>query len=319
MVVVVVPALVMFGVLLPLVAFWSRYPDPLAVHWGFSGPPNGEMSLLVYAALLAAGTDPDTGVRSIAGARQSMPSAPLTAVTYFIMGLAGRGQRPDRHRQPGCGVVGGGRRDVGAALHRRVGRRGRRGCHWLVRCRRFPRCPRRRAVGRCIGFDEELVRFGIERVGSARRRAARSSWCCSSIPSGLILMVAIAIVMVAFSSVRVEADEQGVTVNIGPFGWPRSHIPIEEITGAAAFDVKPMAYGGWGYRVRSGVRAFVIRSGPAIRIERSQGPDTLVTVDDAPVGAATDWSAGPTLTIRRRSRRRRRAERRTRAEDGPSP
>jgi hypothetical protein len=106
-------------------------------------------------------------------------------------------------------------------------------------------------------------------------------------PIWTVLMVAIAIVMVAFSSVRVEADEQGVTVNIGPFGWPRSHIPIEEITGAAAFDIKPMAYGGWGYRVRSGVRAFVIRSGPAIRIERSHGPDTLVTVDDAPVGAAT--------------------------------
>ena len=106
-------------------------------------------------------------------------------------------------------------------------------------------------------------------------------------PIWMILMVAISIAMVAFSSVRVEANEQGVTVNIGPFGWPRTHVPPEEITGAAAFNIKPMAYGGWGYRVRSGVRAFVIRSGPAIRIERSQGPDMLVTVDDAPVGAAT--------------------------------
>jgi hypothetical protein len=106
-------------------------------------------------------------------------------------------------------------------------------------------------------------------------------------PIWMLLMVAIAIVMIAFSSVRVEANEQGVAVRIGPFGWPRTSIPMEEITGAAAFDVKPMAYGGWGYRMRSGVRAVIIRSGPAVRIERTDGPDLLVTVDDAAVGAAS--------------------------------
>ena len=86
LVVVVLPALVVFGVLLPLVAFWARYPDPLAAHWGFSGPANGEMALLVYAAMLTAGMLL-SWVALIAGAREAMPSAPLTAVTYLIMGL----------------------------------------------------------------------------------------------------------------------------------------------------------------------------------------------------------------------------------------
>ena len=86
LVVVVVPVLVVVGVFLPLVVFWARYPDPLAVHWGLSGPPNGEMPLLVYTALLAVGMILSWGAL-IAGARTTMPSAPLTAVTYLIMGL----------------------------------------------------------------------------------------------------------------------------------------------------------------------------------------------------------------------------------------
>jgi len=285
MTVVVVPAIVVFGAFLPLVAFWSRYPDPLAVHWGFSGPPNGEMALLVYAALLAAGLILNWGAL-IAGGRHTMPSAPLTAVTYFIMGLlaavnaqivianldAVSWEAADEMSAPLLIVV-----LVVGALAGAVG--------WL-------------AAGGSHGVPVDVPLVAVLAPTKVWSGSASNGWVALGAvlpvlvvlfidPIWTVLMVAIAIVMVAFSSVRVEADEQGVTVNIGPFGWPRSHIPIEEITGAAAFDIKPMAYGGWGYRVRSGVRAFVIRSGPAIRIERSHGPDTLVTVDDAPVGAAT--------------------------------
>ena len=285
MVVVVVPALVMFGVLLPLVAFWLRYPDPLAVHWGFSGPPNGEMPLLVYAALVAAGMILNWGAL-VAGAREAMPSAPLTAVTYFIMGLL-------------------------AAVNAQIVIANLDAASWEAAADMsvplFAVVLLAGAIAGAIGWFAAGGSHGVPvDVPLAEASAPTKNWSGSASngwvatgavlpvlvvllvdPIWTILMVAIAILMVAFSSVRVEADEQGVTVDIGPFGWPRSQIPIEEITGAAAFDVKPMAYGGWGYRVRSGVRAFIIRSGPAIRIERSQGPDTLVTVDDAAVGAAS--------------------------------
>ena len=285
MVVVVVPALVMFGVLVPLVAFWSRYPDPLAVHWGFSGPPNGEMPLFVYAALLAAGMILNWGAL-VAGAREAMPSAPLTAVTYFIMGLlaavnaqivvanldAASLEAADDMSVPLFAVV-----LLAGAIAGAIG--------WF-------------AAGGSHGVPVDVPLAAASAPTKNWSGSASNGWVATGAvlpvlvvlfvdPIWTILMVAIAIVTVAFSSVRVEADEQGVTVDIGPFGWPRSHIPMEEITGAAAFDVQPMAYGGWGYRVRSGVRAFIIRSGPAVRIERSQGPDTLVTVDDAAVGAAS--------------------------------
>ena len=284
-VVVVVPALVVFGALLPLVAFWSRYPDPIAVHWEFSGPPNGEMALLLYAAFLAGGLILTWGAL-FAGSRQSMPSAPLAAVTYFIMGLlaavnaqivianldAASWEMADKMSVPLFIAV-----LVAGAVAAAIG--------WF-------------AAGGSHGVPVDVPLAAASASATNWSGTASNGWVALGAvfpallvlfldPIWMILMVAISIAMVAFSSVRVDANEQGVTVNNGPFGWPRTHVPLDEITGAAAFDVKPMAYGGWGYRVRSGVRAFVIRSGPAIRIERSQGPDMLVTVDDAPVGAAT--------------------------------
>src|SRR5665811_88602 len=75
-VVVVVPAAVVFGVYLPLFAFRTRYPDPIAVHWEFAGPPNGDMGVSFYLVFLAIGFG-FTWVALILGSRRSMPSAPL--------------------------------------------------------------------------------------------------------------------------------------------------------------------------------------------------------------------------------------------------
>src|SRR5665811_1287638 len=85
-VVVVVPAAVVFGVYLPLFAFRTRYPDPIAVHWEFAGPPNGDMGVSFYLVFLAIGFG-FTWVALILGSRRSMPSAPLAAVTYLVFGL----------------------------------------------------------------------------------------------------------------------------------------------------------------------------------------------------------------------------------------
>ncbi len=99
-------------------------------------------------------------------------------------------------------------------------------------------------------------------------------------------MVVIAILIVIFAFVRVDANENGVAIALGPIGRPRRKIAIDGLTGAGAFEVRPMAYGGWGWRIRPGRRAYIIRGGPAIRIERANGVAVIVTVDDAPEGAA---------------------------------
>jgi hypothetical protein len=282
--VVALPALVVFGVFLPLAAFFSRYPDPIAVHWGFSGPPNGDMSLPLYLVLLATGMLLAWAALA-AGARHSMPSAPLASVTYFIMGLLASVNAQivvanldavswgEAASMAFVSIV----VVIGAALLAAA-------AGWFL------------AGGSSgVEVDEPLAPIAPSSVPWSG--SASNGWVMliAAIPVfgviffdpvWLVLFVVIALVGVAFSSVTVDADEAGVTVKMGPFGWPTQRIAVGGITGVSAATVKPMSYGGWGYRVRSGVRAIIIRSGPAIRVERADQPDLLITVDDAPAGAA---------------------------------
>jgi hypothetical protein len=284
-IVVVLPALAVLGAFVPLIAFRIRYPDPIAVHWAFSGLPNGEMSFPLYVALLAVGMLL-AWFALVAGSRTSMPSAPLAAVTYFIIGLvaavnvqivvANLDAVTWQAAEPMSmavlvGVI------VAGLIAGLIG--------WL-------------SAGGSHGVPvDEPMTPGATPVESWSGSASNGWFAAFSVvpilfavllePLWTVLMIAVAIVVVAFASVRVAVDSDGVTVEIGPFGWPSQHISVGEITGAEAFEVRPMAYGGYGYRVRSGVRAFIIRGGPAIRIGRATGPDTLVTVDDAPIGAVS--------------------------------
>jgi hypothetical protein len=106
-------------------------------------------------------------------------------------------------------------------------------------------------------------------------------------PIWIVLLGGVALAAIIFSSVRVTVDTDGICIESGPFGYPSRCIPVGEVTDVSAVRIEPMAYGGWGYRMRPGVRAYIVRGGPAVRIGRTSGPDLLVTVDDAATGAAT--------------------------------
>ncbi len=88
------------------------------------------------------------------------------------------------------------------------------------------------------------------------------------------------------SRVRVTIGPKGLVVRYGWLNWPRTHIPSRDIAAVSVEEVQPMRYGGWGYRVVPGARAVVLRNGPAIRVERRDGPAFVVTVEDAAHGAA---------------------------------
>lgn len=86
------------------------------------------------------------------------------------------------------------------------------------------------------------------------------------------------------ADVRVDAD--GVEVR-GPAGWPRSRVPLAEVGHASAITVEALgAFGGWGWRRVPGALGVVLRSGEALRVERTQGHALVVTVDDAATAAA---------------------------------
>ncbi|GMQ84980.1 MAG: hypothetical protein BMS9Abin07_0545 [Acidimicrobiia bacterium] len=266
-----------------LVISWDRYPDPLAVHWGFSGEPDGTLPLWLYAVAIIAGMLLSwTGL--INGSRDG-PNAPLASFSYFIIALLGAinlqilyfnldattwEDARDQDVLTFTGVL------VIALLAAALG--------WLLG-------GGRRGVPQDVPLDMPAT------TATAWSSTASNPWMAviAVVPIGLALvvtpiwaglMVLIAILIAIFAFVRVGADENGVEIALGPLGRPRRKISIDRITGAGAIELKPMAYGGWGWRIRPGRRAYIIRGGAAIRIERANGVAVIVTVDGAPEGAA---------------------------------
>ena len=90
---------------------------------------------------------------------------------------------------------------------------------------------------------------------------------------------------VTFASVRVTVTDDSVTIDLGPLHWPRKTIALADVESASLVDVRPLRYGGWGYRWCGwGCRAFVIRSGEGLRITTNKGKSVMVTVEDAAAG-----------------------------------
>lgn len=97
-------------------------------------------------------------------------------------------------------------------------------------------------------------------------------------------LLLLALLAATLGQVRVTIGPAGLTARLGALGWPRVHVPIEDITDVRAEEVVPSHYGGWGYRFVPGVHAIVVRQGPGLRLERRTGRALVVTVDGA--GAA---------------------------------
>ncbi len=86
---------------------------------------------------------------------------------------------------------------------------------------------------------------------------------------------------------HVRIDDSGLSVTSAA-GWPRVHLPLTEVRDAAHVQVEPMGeFGGWGMRWAPGGKFGVVsRRGPGIEVRRTNGKTLTVTVDDAQTGAA---------------------------------
>jgi len=104
---------------------------------------------------------------------------------------------------------------------------------------------------------------------------------------GAILLLSVA--MLSLARIRVRADRAGLLVRYGFMGWPRTRVPIDRIQRASAIDVRPMQWGGWGYRGSLTLMrraAIVLRAGPGIRLDLTGGKVFVVTMDDPQTPAA---------------------------------
>lgn len=105
---------------------------------------------------------------------------------------------------------------------------------------------------------------------------------------GVILIVSV-LPAALLARIEVFADRRGLTVTYGPWGWPRTHIPLDRIESVEAIDLKPAEWGGWGYRGSLKLlrqAAVVLRAGPGLRVDLVDGRRFAVTIDDPGTAAA---------------------------------
>lgn len=117
----------------------------------------------------------------------------------------------------------------------------------------------------------------------------------AGLPLWVTLIVGLALAsLITMLSWRVVVDQRGLTVT-GLFGFPRFHIPLQTIVAAAAIDVTPLGeFGGWGVRFGRSGWGVITRSGSAVQVQRTNGSNFVVTVDDA------ETAAGLLTTLARR-------------------
>jgi Protein of unknown function (DUF1648) len=99
----------------------------------------------------------------------------------------------------------------------------------------------------------------------------------------VLLAVVVLLAVIGTASVSVRIDAEAVRVGFGPLRWPAKVVRLSDVTAAEAIDVKPVAWGGWGYRwvPSKHATAAVVRRGPGLRLDRTDGRVFVVTVDDA--------------------------------------
>jgi hypothetical protein len=286
---VVIPALLLAAIVAPFVLFWGDLPNPMAVHWNLSGTPDGSMPPLALAALLAVlfaaiwwaigvavSREPGEGPSFIAGL---FFFGALMAAVQWTAVLANRDiaewRAADEFGWFQIALV------VGAGLL--AGAIG-----WFL------------AGGRVVAethAQEEPITMDVDSDGMLWSGSARG-WVTTVAAAAVIIagviqwnwitvgLVVVGVVVLVFAEVRLTIGPSKAVISLGWLGVPWRTIPINTITRADVEDVSPLSYGGWGYRGRPGVRAFVIRKGEGIRLTRTGKPDLVVTVDDAARGTA---------------------------------
>ena len=101
--------------------------------------------------------------------------------------------------------------------------------------------------------------------------------------------VAIGFLILSLATLRVRADRQGLRVRYGLLPWPTTHVAVGDMAAASVIDVRPMEWGGWGYRGSLKLMkqaAVVHRAGPGIRLDLHDGKVFVVTVDDPDTAVA---------------------------------
>ena len=313
LVAVTLPAVLVAVALAAQVLALPALPDPVAIHWGASGSPAGfgpawivpvltaaigfGLPLVIAASALAGLRRGDRGTTyRLLGATSLGVSTLLGALTtsLFVMqvGIEDASAAPD--------LWGPGLASLIATIALGV-------AGWLLQ----PHEPYRvSALDASAGTTEirlgdtervvwlqrtQIARSGIIVLGIAPLVLVAANILVvfeapeSGVSTGLVILTVLVLALLLMTcAFHVRVDEHGLSV-ISVAGFPRIHVPLAEIARAEPVSVNPMGeFGGWGLRWAPGGSGFgvVLRTGPGIRVTRTNGKAFTVTTDDAETGAA---------------------------------
>jgi len=306
LVAVILPAVLGVGALVAQLVLLPTLPDPIAVHWGLSGTPDGfaspactvvltALGTLLLPGLLAATTLPAVrrGERGLAFRVLGAAALALSALfaTLGIGTLAIQQGLTDAAAGPSAvpvllaALVAG-------AIAGVVG--------WLV-------LPKEDAAVRRLDDVAPIdIRPGERVVWMRTTSIARGAvvalsvtlavlvlasiavWMLGDLLAALLVTVVTVLVLVAIATttafhVRVDADGLHVT---SVLGLPRFHVAPADIEHVDHVDCRPMGeFGGYGVRSAPGRFGVVLRNGDALEVTRRGGKRFTVTVSDAATAA----------------------------------
>lgn len=137
------------------------------------------------------------------------------------------------------------------------------------------------AVGQHAVWAETVHSTWLARLGAASLVfgvivALAASWWL------VLPAMAVGLAILSLATLRVRADRSGLHVKYGVLPWPRTNVAVDDMESASVIDVRPMEWGGWGYRGSLKLMkqaAVVHRAGPGIRLDLHGGKVFVVTVD----------------------------------------
>jgi len=299
---VVFPLVLLVVALGVMLAALPGLPDPVAVHWGPSGYPDGFGSPWLSFVLL-----PLVGLAYLAlplrvvGRITTGPTINqriLLAVGPFLIGLLGTLLAGSLVIQMGLEDARSGPSILPVlALALGVGLTGAVVAWFLL-----PPTPAIEPApdvatlpARALAVDERavwvrrlaprtrvlgvaLILLSVLVIGAALVLAIVQPWAM------LLLIIPIALIVFGYacSFWTLTIDRNGVLARGGFGHWPVIRVPLAEIESARVVETDPISdFGGWGLRWAPKSTGIILRSGEALEVTRARGRTLVLTVDGA--------------------------------------
>ncbi len=298
-----------FGVVLPLgwlvlavapfLYAWDRLPEPIASHWGLSGPPNGALPRISVLAIHGGATALAAIIAWIVtrpGTRSRSVSATCGLMTFIgslfaMLGVAvvvANLDAPTWHDARPMSLPLVALLVVAATLAAAVVSRRARSLDAVL----APESPAERAtVGLATGERATWIASAHNRWigGTALVLVGAAAAGRTLVPGWSALScVGLALLLAAFAEIHARVDDRGLSIAFGPWRLPRMRVPLERIRGARTIEIEPMANGGWGYRGSLSIfgrAAVIVRRGEGLELRLDRDQVLIVSVDDAKTAA----------------------------------